>query len=69
MGEPQPCAPAGGTTTRLDVAKTRIEAALAGALMAVAILWLLNEPRWLGLALFTEQYVALALGLALCCCS
>ena len=65
MGESQPRVPAGEWATRLNVGKTRIEAVLAGALMAIAILWLLNAPRWFGLALFTEQYMALGLGLAL----
>ena len=67
MGGPRPRAPAGDSPmTRLEVAKTRAEAALAGALMVMAILWLLNAPRWFRLALYTEQYMAMALGLALC---
>ena len=52
--------------TRLDVINTRVVAALAGALTVMATLWLLNVPRWFGLAMFTEQYMAMALGLALC---
>jgi TRAP transporter 4TM/12TM fusion protein len=50
---------------RGELAKKRLEAALAGALMVMALLWLLNVPRWLGVALYTEQYMAMALGLAL----
>jgi TRAP transporter 4TM/12TM fusion protein len=51
--------------SRGELAKSRLGAALAGALMVMALLWLLNAPRWLGVALYTEQYMALALGLAL----
>ena len=66
MGEPEIRSPAGETPSRLDLAKVGIEATLAAALMVVAILWLLNAPRWFGLPLYTEQYMALGLGLALC---
>jgi TRAP transporter 4TM/12TM fusion protein len=60
-------APAGDPRiTRLDLATTRVEATLAGALMVMALLWLLDLPRRLGLALYTEQYMAAGLGLALC---
>ena len=62
MGEPQQHAPA----TLVDLAVARVEAALAGALISMALLWLLNAPRWFGVALYTEQYMAAGLGLALC---
>ncbi|MGH6902598.1 MAG: TRAP transporter permease [Geminicoccaceae bacterium] len=52
--------------TRLDQLTARIEAALAATLMVMALLWLLGAPRWFGLALYTEQYMAAGLGLALC---
>jgi TRAP transporter 4TM/12TM fusion protein len=66
MGEPEVRSPAGAAPSRPDVAKAGIEAILAAALMVMATLWLLSAPRWLGLALYTEQYMALGLGLALC---
>jgi TRAP transporter 4TM/12TM fusion protein len=67
MGEPEQRAPAGEAgATRVDSVIARVEAALAGALMVMALLWLLGAPRWFGLALYTEQYMAAGLGLALC---
>jgi TRAP transporter 4TM/12TM fusion protein len=66
MGEPQTRGPAGETPARPDVVVGWIEAALAGALMVMALLWLLGAPAWLGLALHTEQYMAAGLGVALC---
>jgi TRAP transporter 4TM/12TM fusion protein len=66
MGAPQTGGAAGRAPSGLELAKARLEAALAGALMVMALLWLLNVPRQLGLALYTEQYMAAALGLALC---
>lgn len=42
-----------------------IGACLAALLVAVSIAWVLDVPRWLGLAVFAEQPLALALGLSL----
>jgi TRAP transporter 4TM/12TM fusion protein len=65
MGTPQTGGAAEKVRSRGELAKARLEAVLAGALTVMALLWLLNLPRWLGLALYTEQYMAMALGLAL----
>jgi TRAP transporter 4TM/12TM fusion protein len=65
MGAPRAGEPADTAPGRLEVAKSGLETALAAALVVMALLWLLNVPRWLGLALYTEQYMAMALGLAL----
>jgi len=40
-------------------------AILAGALFALAVMWILGVHRWLGLALFKEQFLAAMLALAL----
>jgi TRAP-type uncharacterized transport system fused permease subunit len=37
---------------------------LAVPMTVVGILWLLDAPRWLGLVIITEQYLALMIGLA-----
>ncbi|MEX0872934.1 MAG: hypothetical protein WDZ65_14075, partial [Aquisalimonadaceae bacterium] len=42
-----------------------ISSVLCATLTLVAIAWTLNVPRWLGLSLYTEQFLAVALALAL----
>src|SRR3954468_5317410 len=49
----------------MTAALHRLSFALQAILIAIVVGWVLDAPRALGLALYTEQFLALIVGLAL----